>query len=74
MPQQVPLLGEGSATLITLEWPFTYRHMDEQRILEINYEKYNLHLLTFRVITDFVHKITLLLCHKQRQSGLFSPV
>ena len=27
--QQVPLLGEGSSTLVTLERPLTYEHMDK---------------------------------------------
>ena len=36
--QQVPLLGEGSSTLVTLERPLAWEHMDGQRILEVNHK------------------------------------
>ncbi len=57
--QQVPLLSEGSSTLVTVERPLACEHMEGQRILVENHLKYFLYLLTFRVIIHFVHKLYL---------------
>lgn len=36
--QQVPLLGEGSSTLVTLKRPLAYEHMDEQDVRGKSFE------------------------------------
>lgn len=59
--QQVPLLGEGSPTLVTLKRPLTYEHMVGPRILEGNKSIAFILKLTFRLVTHFVHKMHLYL-------------
>lgn len=43
VPQQVPLLCEGSTTLVTLEWPLTCGQPEENRILKVNKLSYGLY-------------------------------